>query len=242
MFSTWRVQGQSRWMDLWQGHRVGIHTRSISSRAYASPSHSYWCALKAMLWLRTSLIPGSRGILGTTQSPLLFSHFPDSMLSLRWSHFFIGKDSQCPWLWGALLRGLPQRPNIAQNRFIKTACFSLSSLNNPAESYIKPALLRASERRLGFACGKSNSELLRESSPKYVMKTIHQYHSHAYPGRWHVRSGGEMGGGRPGIKWGSRWYYINICRNALRDGVIGLLGSPSLKQAAEIYTPSSWFH
>lgn len=195
MFSTWRVQGQRRWMDLWQGHRVRIHTRFISSRTYASPSHSYWSTLKAMLWLRTSLIPGFRGILGTTQSPLLFSRFPDSMLSLRWSHFFIGKNSQCHWLWGALLRGLPQRPNIAQNRFIKTACFSLSSLNNPAESYIKPALLRASEGRLGFACGKSNSELLRESSPKYVMKTIHQYHSHAYPGSWHVRSGGEVEGG-----------------------------------------------
>lgn len=94
-----------------------------SSRTYASLSHSYWSTLKATLWLRTSLIPGFRGILGTTQSPLLFSRFPDSMLSLRWSHFFIGKNSQCHWLWGALLRGLPQRPNIAQNRFYKNGLF-----------------------------------------------------------------------------------------------------------------------
>lgn len=135
-----------------------------------------------MLWLWASLIPGSRGILGTTNLPCspLASLTPCSLFV---DDFFIRKDSQCHWLLGALLRGLPQRPNIVQNRFIKTACFSLSSSNNPAESYIKPALLRASERRLGFACGKSNSELLRESSPKYVMKTIHQYHSHAYPGR-----------------------------------------------------------
>lgn len=90
--------------------------------------------------------------------------------------------------------GLPQRPDIVQNCFVKTAYFSFSSSNKPAESYIKPALLRASERRLGFTCGKSNSELLRDSSPKYVMKMIHQYHSHAYPGRWHVRRGGGVGG------------------------------------------------
>lgn len=135
-----------------------------------------------MLWLRASLIPGSRGILGTTQPPMLSSRFPDSMLSLRWWLLY-QKGFPVSLAFGGSVKGASSETKYCPKPFYKMVCFSLSSSNNPAESYIKPALLRASERRLGFACGKSNSELLRESSPKYVMKTIHQYHSHAYPGR-----------------------------------------------------------
>lgn len=35
--------------------------------------------------------------------------------------------------------------------------------------------------------------------------------------------------------------YINILSNALRNGIIGLLGSPSLNQASEIYTTDFMF-